>query len=193
MSLESLNYQLFYAVNATNQPSVITTKFATFCANDLLYLTFIFLVVYWIKGNDEKRQLVLKAILATLLALIVAFVIGLIDPTARPFVAGIGHTWMVHAPTPSFPSDHMTIFSVLMTSFYLAKKQLLSLILAMTGLLTAWARVYVGIHFPLDMLGGLLLGVVSSQIVTIIWQKFGYLLPTTALARLPFVSVKSRH
>lgn len=37
--------------------------------------------------------------------------------------------------------------------------------LAVLGILVAWARVYLGVHFPLDMAGALLVALASAGIV----------------------------
>jgi undecaprenyl-diphosphatase len=35
-------------------------------------------------------------------------------------------------------------------------------VMALTGIAMAWARVYVGVHFPLDMLGALVVAMFSA-------------------------------
>jgi membrane-associated phospholipid phosphatase len=64
----------------------------------------------------------------------------------------------------SFPSGHATIVSagaavVLMLFRDSARKLAISLILAVEAALVCFSRVYVGGHYPLDVFGGIFLGV----------------------------------
>lgn len=41
------------------------------------------------------------------------------------------------------------------------------------GLAVGYARVYLGIHSPLDMLGALAVAAVSNSLVWLLWQRHG--------------------
>lgn len=63
---------------------------------------------------------------------------------------------------PSFPSGHATIVSagaaVLLLRLNRGKQILFSVILGIEALLVSYSRIYVGDHYPLDVVGGILLG-----------------------------------
>jgi undecaprenyl-diphosphatase len=69
---------------------------------------------------------------------------------------------LVHAPTDaSFPSGHAASSFACATilSFYAPRAAPAFFVLAAA---IAWSRVYVGVHYPLDVLGGAVLGVLIA-------------------------------
>ena len=64
--------------------------------------------------------------------------------------------------SPSFPSGHATIVSagaaILLLRFNKGRQMIFSVILGIESLLVSYSRIYVGDHYPLDVVGGILLG-----------------------------------
>ena len=92
--------------------------------------------------------------IATLLALAVNFTIAALWYHPRPFELGIGHQLIEHAVATSFPSDHGTIlFTVAVSLMAFANLRVWAWLALGAASAVAWARVWLGIHWPLDMLG----------------------------------------
>jgi undecaprenyl-diphosphatase len=76
---------------------------------------------------------------------------------------------------PSFPSDHAVMAGSVTAGMFLLSRRL-GVLSAVAAMVMALSRVYIGAHYPQDVLAGLLLGAAVSII--------GYLLARRLLARL---------
>lgn len=131
------------------------------------------MVVLWLWGNDAQRRLALKACLVALLGVGFNQIIGLFYQHPRPFMIDFGHIWLPHTADSSFPSDHMTVFVGIGMSLLFGRKALLGAVTLAAGLCVAWARVFLGVHFPLDMLGSVGVACFSYAVVSPIWRHAG--------------------
>lgn len=109
----------------------------------------------------------------TLLALGANQVIGIFWQHPRPFMIGLGNTWMTHAADSSFPSDHITVFSGIGLTLLFGGEFRLAAGVLTTGFAVAWARVFVGIHFSLDMVGAVVVAGVTYVVFSPLWRKTG--------------------
>lgn len=77
----------------------------------------------------------------------------------RPFALGLSQNHLGHGPRAGLPSTHAAVMGSVTGFMALAMPShpLLDL-LGSIALLTAWARVYAGAHFPSDVVLGLSLG-----------------------------------
>lgn len=122
------------------------------------------LVALW---ASWKRQYQVPAILAggsALLALGFGQVLAHAMPRLRPFLAGPATLLIHHSADSSFPSDHATLTFAIAAMIFAFHRRL-GAVLALLALWVAVARVYVGAHYPGDVLGGAALGVVTSMVV----------------------------
>jgi membrane-associated phospholipid phosphatase len=94
----------------------------------------------------------------------------------RPYLA-LHHTLLlVHRSTDyTFPSDHACMAGAVAAGVMLVSRRL-GLVATVAALLMAFTRVYVGAHYPADVLAGLALGVVVVGI--------GYLVVVPLLTRV---------
>ena len=115
----------------------------------------------WFFVDKNKKISLLEATGAAVIALIVNQVISLVYFHPRPFMVGLCVPLFHHAPETSFPSDHATLMFT--AAFYLilaGKCTAYSIPLLVIAVLTSWGRVYSGIHFPFDMAGSIVVGLV---------------------------------
>ncbi len=166
--LEHFNTQLFLLLNAPAGLHGISLWTVTAIAEWLIWLVPAGLTVLWLSGKVEDQRAAVKALVAGLIALGVNQLIAMLWFHPRPFMAGIGHTYLPHVADSSFPSDHVTLLLsvglALWTTDSILARRLAGVLLAISPLV-AWARIYLGVHFPLDMVGAF--GVAISVLVLV--------------------------
>lgn len=145
---------------------------AAFLATWVVPLVVAGIALAWIRARSGWRPALLDAVAAASLGLALVQVIGWLHYRPRPFEAGLGYNLMQHLPENSFPSDHATLmfalaFGLLASRLRGAGVALLALALAVT-----WARICLGAHYPSDIAGGAVLGLVCLGVVrTLGWRQ----------------------
>jgi undecaprenyl-diphosphatase len=165
MDMFLLNQRVFQFIYATHR-NAFWNVLAIFFAEYLPYLLVIaFLVlVYYQKGWRHKTYLFCEAALAVILARgLVTEVIRYFYHEPRPFTF-YGFTPLFNESAWSFPSGHATWFFALAMAIWFANRKwgwwyfLLALVMGI-------ARVYAGVHWPADILGGAVVGIASAMFI----------------------------
>lgn len=92
----------------------------------------------------------------------------------RPFVKSSYINLLISKPmSSSFPSGHTTAaFSASgILSSYFRKYSIEIFLLAFV---IAFSRLYLYVHYPTDVLAGIILGIISSRIILYLFNKIGY-------------------
>lgn len=175
--LENLNYTLFAMINATPDSPAWMISIARFIANDVISIVPLLAVGLWLWGPrnqlSAQRQLVMKVAIAMAVSMSLSLLLGHVFPHNRPFVDHIGYNFLAHSPDYSFPSDHGTIIFTFAVAFIAWHRAWSGAVLMLVALAIAWSRVYVGVHWPMDMLGGLMVALCGCLTAQILWQFFG--------------------
>lgn len=128
-----------------------------------------YLLALWFAGKTleekrENRKQALYGVASLFLALGVNHVLGLLWFRSRPYVDHAVQRLVSVTSEASFPSNHaagsMAIAASLWCGFSRSGK--LFLVLAV---LMALSRVYAGVHYPSDVLGGMTIGFFSSLFI----------------------------
>lgn len=125
------------------------------------FLSFIYLI------SKKKVHAFFCAFLATAFASFVDLVLILFWKRPRPFVS---HSDEIITPITqglkvdpiSFPSGHTYIVFAIATSVFLYGHRKLGVALFILAILVAISRVGAGLHYPSDIIGGALLGIISG-------------------------------
>lgn len=115
------------------------------------------------KSHDERRRLLLLAVGAAALALIVNVAVSRVVARPRPFMT---HDLHVLIPSParatSFPSDHTAASSAVAVALFLGGEAGWGAVAFLGAVLIGTARIVAGVHYPSDILGGLIVGVICG-------------------------------
>jgi len=147
------------------------------CAEYLIFAIplIIFLVYFFSKNRKKMFSIILKIILALALVYTLNYLIGLIFARTRPFVNNneiYQLAKLFTKPTDfSFPSYHTATVFVFAFIVLLDWKKF-GIILLVPALIVGLARIFTGVHYPTDILGGILTAIVSVVVIKEFSQKF---------------------
>ena len=146
-----------------------------FLASDLIYILVILVLVFWFVRTN--REFIRKGLVEAFICFVIArgmltTLIRDFFPRERPHVADhLFYFTAAKASEPSFPSGHASaMFAIAMTLYFYNRK--LGLTLLILSVLTGIFRVVVGYHYPSDIVGGAVLGIIVAFLTHAYLQKF---------------------
>lgn len=134
----------------------------------LVYAVPVTLIYIWYRGENGKIQS-LYTFSAVVIALIASYtVLGQAYYHERPYML---YDTLVSGPSEnSFPSQHTTtMMGMVLPLLWFGKKKLAYFFIG-GGLLTGFARIYIGKHYPLDIIGGMLSAVIGFAVMLLMMK-----------------------
>ena len=161
--MSGLDVALFLWINATSASPAWVVPFARFVTLQLPEWMVVGLVAAFLVGDLQVRRHVLRVAVALLTGWVIARLGQHFFPMPRPFTLGLGTQWMVHAASAGFPSTHASVaFAFAFAVAACTRRRLLAAAALVMASLIAWSRISLGLHFPVDVLAGAVVGGASA-------------------------------
>ncbi len=180
----ALDLQLFRLINNLAGRNAFLDSLARLLVNEYFLTTTmaLILVIFWFEGQDRdqrerNQRAILRALVALLLANIILKLCNLIYFRPRPFVDHEVNLLFYHPTDSSFPSNPATVGFSVATAIWLYNRRLGASLLVLATLFSL-SRIYCGVHYPLDVIAGALLGALSAYLVV---RKGGFIDPLISL------------
>jgi len=168
----SADETVFFWINGFVGKVPILDRLMILVGDDYLVFTIMALILLslWVGFRSApERGLNQKAVLCAAVGvgftcLAIHFFTEYGPPRLRPTDAypGMVNLLTYGRTDPSFPSEPAAIAFTFAAGVWLVKRGRLGIAMFLTAALLAFARVYVGVHYPLDVIGGAAIGIVAS-------------------------------
>ena len=165
-----MDFEILYMINNLHNPILDNIMIGlTYLGDAGLFWIILAIILLFVK---KTRKCGILMLISMVLGLIIGNgILKNLIARSRPCWIDTGIQLLINNPTDySFPSGHTLASFEAATMIFLHNKKLgiISLILAV---LIAFSRMYLFVHFPTDILGGAILGIIISVIVYKIAQK----------------------
>jgi len=172
-----MNHIIFFNLYSLAHQSVFLDWLIIFSANTFGYIMVFLAIVFLIFHTDgvfdyhapflqfkNKLKEISFVFITSISAWIIATIIKSFIFSPRPFMVFENvKPLFVHGGMESFPSGHAMFFSALALSLFFVHKRI-GYLFFIVALIVGLARVASGVHFPIDILFGYILGIIIALI-----------------------------
>jgi membrane-associated phospholipid phosphatase len=168
-----IDTNLFITINHLELPQILNSLnvYASLYGREYFWLGFVLII--FALGDNTSREKILYLISLFLIGIFVGDFIKIIEFRPRPFVS-LQNTIVRIQPDydSSFPSGHALIVSIGATYALISFRKSLAALLSLEAGTVCFSRIYVGVHFPSDVFGAILLGVSITSFGTMFLDKY---------------------
>lgn len=165
MTITEVNVDVFRLINDMGKEYSSLNPGMIFIAEYLVYILALTTIIFWFTRNNSNRLMVVCASITFILSEILGKLAGKLHSNYNPFAELPNVNQLIQkAIDNSFPSDHTILFFSFCITFWLFKKGW-GFIWVLLAFLVGISRIWVGVHYPADVLAGALISIISAIIV----------------------------
>ena len=154
--LHSLDIFILELVNMSYH-NILLDNLALLITNmGIIYFWIIIAILLYFFGNEKGKNVSKKMIFVLIVTVIITQIIKFVVMRPRPYDEISSLVLLSLGTDPSFPSGHTTISTAMS---YVLSKEYNKYYLMIIPFIVALSRLYIGVHYPSDVLGGFLLGI----------------------------------
>ncbi|OGZ26911.1 MAG: hypothetical protein A2365_02135 [Candidatus Nealsonbacteria bacterium RIFOXYB1_FULL_40_15] len=153
-----MNEQLFNLINSYALRWYWLDVLAVFFASYFEYAVIASLLIFLAVNYSKYLRVVALSVFSAVFARAFIEIIYFAYKTTRPFAVREVSQLVSHSLYNSFPSGHSTFFFALAAIIFLYNKKA-GILYFLFAFLISLARVFSGIHWPVDILGGASIGI----------------------------------
>ncbi|GAB6171878.1 undecaprenyl-diphosphate phosphatase BcrC [Paradesulfitobacterium aromaticivorans] len=174
----------YHLINHLAGQVALVDKLMAFGAQYALELYALLFLIAWFvlpSSDTNHRHALMVMGFSGIFALIINVLIAQVWFRPRPFVTlpqGSFHQLIPHAHDSSFPSDHTAGSFAFAAGSWRKSERWVSLSFTFLAVFVAVARIYTGVHWPTDVLAGVVVGLFSARIT---WALNRFFKPLTNL------------
>ena len=191
-SIIDYDLSLSLAINRYVGKSEMIDSLMAILASDYFFpvIFALFMVGIWFNGSEQKERvvnqyIVIFSVISLAFVNLVVFVVNAYLFRSRPFENDQITLIYYEATDSSFPSNALAVLFAIAISTLIVNQRYGSVLLFLS-IVYGISRIYVGIHYPLDIFSALILGAVIAGIVWYI-GKLIYPIPLTVIKLLRVV------
>lgn len=170
--IEKFNISIFKYINHFAGVNNILDIFAVIAAKYLVFVFILWLFYLWLKKEKKYKIIALYSGYSVALGMLLNSLISFFYYHPRPFMIPVGILLVHHVPESSFPSGHTTFtLSIALMLVYFKETRSTGLILSILGFVVGLARIFCGVHFPMDIIGSIGVALVASFIIYLLKNK----------------------